>query len=150
MNTFHTTFEISITNHTCSKRVIYTLIIWSQRAHDVMSYLCHHYVIRTLLRRRFDVIIMLLSRHVFNGIWKGEPITYGEWYWDTRHADYTAINNNFCSKVNFLNVNCAQTTAFIFDTRTDVLVKVSKFLRQKMSRPEEDSNPQPSDSCRML
>ena len=41
-------------------------------------------------------------------------------------------------------------TAFIFDTRTDVLVKVSKFLRQKMSRPEADSNPQPSDSCRML
>ena len=30
------------------------------------------------------------------------------------------------------------------------LGKVSKFLRQKMSRPEGDSNLQPSDSCRML
>ena len=29
---------------------------------------------------------------------------------------------------------------------TDVLVKVSKFKRQKMYRPEGDSNPQPSDS----
>ena len=48
------------------------------------------------------------------------------------------------------NVNCEWATAFIFYTRTDVLVKVSKFLRQKMSRPERDSNPQPSDSCRML
>ena len=28
--------------------------------------------------------------------------------------------------------------------------KLSKFLRQKMCRPEGDSNPQPSDSCRML
>ena len=56
----------------------------------------------------------------------------------------------FLSKVNIGNVNCARATAFIFDTRTDVLVKVSKFLRQKMSRPEGDSNPQPSDSCRML
>ena len=40
------------------------------------------------------------------------------------------------SKVNIWNVNCARTTAFIFDTRTVVLVKVSTFLRQKMSRPE--------------
>ena len=40
------------------------------------------------------------------------------------------------SKVNIWYVNCARATAFIFDTRTDVLVKVSKFLRQKMSRPE--------------
>ena len=46
--------------------------------------------------------------------------------------------------------NCARATAFIFDTRTGVLVKVSTFLRQKMSRREGDSNPQPSDSCRML
>ena len=35
----------------------------------------------------------------------------------------------------------ARATAFIFDTRTDVLVKVSKVLRQKLSRPERDSNP---------
>ena len=40
------------------------------------------------------------------------------------------------------NVNCAWATAFILDTQTDVLVKVSKFLWQKMSRPEGDSNPQ--------
>ena len=33
-------------------------------------------------------------------------------------------------------VNCARAMAFIFDTRTDVLMKVSKFLRQKMSQPE--------------
>ena len=56
----------------------------------------------------------------------------------------------FWSKVNIRNVNCVRATAFVFDTRTDVLVKVSKFLRQKMSRPEGDSNPHPSDSCRML
>ena len=31
-------------------------------------------------------------------------------------------------------------TTFILITRTDVLVKVSKFLRQKMSRPEGDWN----------
>ena len=36
-------------------------------------------------------------------------------------------------------------TAFIFYSRTDVLVKVSKYLRQKMSRPE--GNSKPSDSC---
>ena len=36
------------------------------------------------------------------------------------------------SKVNVWNVNFARAITFIFDTRTDVLVKVSKFLRQKM------------------
>ena len=56
----------------------------------------------------------------------------------------------FWSKVKICNVNCARATAFIFDTRTGVLLKVSKFLRQKMYRPEGGSNPQPSDSCRML
>ena len=56
----------------------------------------------------------------------------------------------FWSKVNIWYVNCAHATAFILDTRTGVLVKVSKFLRQKMSWPEGDSNPQPSDSCQML
>ena len=55
-----------------------------------------------------------------------------------------------CSKVNIWYVSCARATAFIFDTWTGALVKVSQFLRQKMSRPEGDSNPQPSDSCRML
>ena len=34
----------------------------------------------------------------------------------------------FWSKVNIWNVNCARATAFIFDTRTGVLVKVSKFF----------------------
>ena len=46
----------------------------------------------------------------------------------------------FLSKVNICNVYCARTTSFIFDTRTDVLVKVSECLRQKMSRPERDPN----------
>ena len=36
------------------------------------------------------------------------------------------------SKVNISNVNCAWAKTFIFDTPTGVLVKVSKFLRQKM------------------
>ena len=56
----------------------------------------------------------------------------------------------FLSKVSIWYVNCAQATAFIFDTRTDVLMKVSTFLRQKLSGPEGDSNPQPSYWCRML
>ena len=47
----------------------------------------------------------------------------------------------FESNVNIWNVNCARATAFIFDTRTGVLMKVSKFLSQKISRPEGDSNP---------
>ena len=51
----------------------------------------------------------------------------------------------FLSKVNTWNVNCVRATAFIFDTRTVVLGKVSTFLRQKTSRPEGVSNPQPSD-----
>ena len=38
-------------------------------------------------------------------------------------------------------VNCVRATAFIFDTRTGGLVKVSKILRQKMSRPEGDLYP---------
>ena len=62
---------------------------------------------------------------------------FEHWPWRYRY---------FWSKVYIWNVNCARTTAFIFDTRTGVLVKVSKFLRQKMSRPEGDSNPQPSDT----
>ena len=56
----------------------------------------------------------------------------------------------FLSKVNIWNVDCARATAFIFDTWTGVLVKVSKFLKQKISLPKGDSNPQPSDSCRMF
>ena len=51
----------------------------------------------------------------------------------------------FLSKINIWYVNCARATAFIFGTRTGVLMNVSKFLRQKMSRPEGDSNPQSSE-----
>ena len=36
----------------------------------------------------------------------------------------------FWSKVNIWNMNCPRAAAFIFDTRTDVLVEVSKCLRQ--------------------
>ena len=48
---------------------------------------------------------------------------FEHWLWLYRY---------FWSKANSWNVNCARATAFIFDTRTEVLVKVSKFLRQKM------------------
>ena len=37
----------------------------------------------------------------------------------------------FSNKVNIWNVNCERAAAFIFDTRTDILVKVSKYLEQK-------------------
>ena len=47
-------------------------------------------------------------------------------------------------KLTVCDIHCA---AFIFDTRMGFLWK---FLRQKMSRPERHSTPQPSDSCRML
>ena len=55
------------------------------------------------------------------------------WLWRYRY---------FWSKDNIWNVNCARVTTFI-DTGTGVLGKVSKSLRQKMSWPEGDSNPQP-------
>ena len=47
----------------------------------------------------------------------------------------------FWSKVNINNVNCARETTFIFDRQTVVLVKVSEFLRQNMSRPEGTRTP---------
>ena len=47
----------------------------------------------------------------------------------------------FWSKVTIWNVNCARARAFIFDTWTGVLVKVSKCLRQKMYRPEGSRTP---------
>ena len=50
-------------------------------------------------------------------------------------------NIYFWSELNNSKLNCARATAFIFDTRTDVLLKVSTFLRQKMSRSGENSNP---------
>ena len=45
---------------------------------------------------------------------------------------------SFWNKVNIWNVKCARATTFIIDSRTDVLVKVSKIWRQKMSRPERE------------
>ena len=66
---------------------------------------------------------------------------FEHWLWRYRY---------FWSKVNIWYIDCVRATAFIFDTRTGVLVKVSKFLRHKMSGPEGDSNPQPFDSFRML
>ena len=59
---------------------------------------------------------------------------FEHWLWRYRY---------FRSNVNIWNVNCARATAFLFDTRTGFLVKVSKVLRQKMSRPERNSNPPP-------
>ena len=48
------------------------------------------------------------------------------WLWCYRY---------FFNKVIIWYGNCARATAFIFDTRTGVFGKVSKFLREKMSRP---------------
>ena len=53
----------------------------------------------------------------------------------------------FLSKVNIWNINCVWASALIFETQMDVFVKVTKFLRLKISRPEGDSYPQPLDSC---
>ena len=53
------------------------------------------------------------------------------WLWRYRY---------FWSKVNIWNVNCARATAVIFDTRTDVLVKVSKFLKQHTMKQLLQSN----------
>ena len=47
---------------------------------------------------------------------------FEHWLWRYRY---------FWSKVYIWYVNCAQATAFIFDTRTGVLVKVSNFLDRK-------------------
>ena len=58
------------------------------------------------------------------------------WLWWCRY---------FWSKASIWDVNCERATAFIFGTRTCVLVQVSKFWWQKMFRPEGDSNPQISD-----
>ena len=69
-------------------------------------------------------------------------ICYWNWIW--RFADI------FVCKVNIWNATCALATTFIFNLQMDVLVKVSKLLRHKISRPEGDLNTQPSDSCQML
>ena len=40
-------------------------------------------------------------------------------------TEFNQTRKIFSSKVNIWNVNCARAAAFIFDPRTDVLVKVS-------------------------
>ena len=67
-----------------------------------------------------------------------------------RYQDFGGVKGTLKLTFEIWNVNSARATAFIFDTRTGVLVKVSMFLRQKMSRPEGYSNSEPSDSCQML
>ena len=65
-----------------------------------------------------------------------------EWEIDIGSGNGTRRHQDIIwSKANIWNVNCAQATAFIFDTWTGVLVKVSKFLRQKMSRPKGTRTP---------
>ena len=61
------------------------------------------------------------------------PDVFEYWLWWYKY---------FCSQFNIRNVNYAKATAFMFDARSDVLVKVSRFFNQKIS--------QPSDSCQML
>ena len=96
-------------------------------------------------RTHYDVIVMsheILSRADVM-TWKRFPllVTLARFLESTGYRDQ--LHKIFSSKVNIWNVNCARATAVIFDTQTDILVKVSKFLRQKMSRPEGDSIPQP-------
>ena len=50
----------------------------------------------------------------------------------------------FVYKVNIWSVNCARATAFIFDSRMDVLVELS-FWDRKCPDPRRGSNRQPSD-----
>ena len=56
----------------------------------------------------------------------------------------------FVCKVNIWNVNCARATSLIFDSQRDILEKVMEFLRLKVLRTSKVSNPQTSDSCRIL
>ena len=64
--------------------------------------------------------------------------------------DITCFGILFLAVSYLWNINCARTTAFIVDSRTEVREKVSKYLRLIMSRPREDLNPQSSDSCWLL
>ena len=65
-----------------------------------------------------------------------KPLSHYMNQWRLSLMTHTHIHIYIWNKVNIWNVNCARATASIFDTWTDVLAKVSKFLRQKMSRPE--------------
>ena len=101
-------------------------------------------------RAHYDVTVMLtlLSKHWLS---QDDNLRVPKLLCPNDRGCSTRFNfRSFWSKPNMWNVNCARATAFIFDTRTGVLEKVSKILRQKMSRPEGDSKPQPSDSCRIL
>ena len=56
-----------------------------------------------------------------------------------RHHEATKYSEEiftgyFVCTVNIWNVNCAHAIEFIFGSRTDILEKVSTFLRQKMPR----------------
>ena len=93
------------------------------------------------------VVVDVLAPNRCQGISNYNADSCMRWAQCSRHG---IVESYFCSKVNIWNVNCTQATPLICDSRMDVLVKVSKFKRQKMSWPEGDSNPQPSDSCRML
>ena len=62
------------------------------------------------------------------------------------HAHVCMFLNTFSGNVDIFKVKLTVemlTTAFIFDPRMGVLVKMSKFLKHRMSRSEGDSNPQP-------
>ena len=54
------------------------------------------------------------------------------------------------SKVNIRFVDCVWATAFISDTTLGSSCESVEVWRQKISRPEGDSNPKTSDSCRMI
>ena len=71
---------------------------------------------------------------------------------DCRSASDTGLKymDIFVCRINFWNTNCVGARVSIFDSRTDIFVKASKCLRQKMLRPEGDSNRQHSSSYQMF
>ena len=84
----------------------------------------------------FELLIVHGQQHSFSThqwmfLWKCQS------FWDRKCLDLRTVN-------------CVRATALIFDTWKNILVKVSKLLRQKMFRPERDSNPRSLDSCPML
>ena len=72
---------------------------------------------------------------------------------DCRSASDTGLQymGIFVCRINIWNANCVGArVSSIFDLRTDIFVKASKCLRQKMFRPEGDSNRQHSSSYQMF
>ena len=67
----------------------------------------------------------------FNHLSFCSPMFFWYWLWQYKY---------FRSQVNIWNLDWARASAFVFDTKTDVFVKVPKFLMHKMSRPEGNSN----------